>query len=422
MAGKEMFPGDGIFSDIVRIVPRKSARVSSWDRTGGNRDALRFKPGEMKTIAELKGPGVIRHIYITTIERDPLQYRKVVIRMFWDGEDTPSVEVPFGDLFGAGFCLPQTFQSFMVALNPGALDSRSYGFNLYFPMPFAKSARIEVENQSEAQFGGFWYHVDYEQLGSVPEDAGRFHAQWRRENPCQAIPREASAAVNLTGDDNYVILEAEGQGNYAGFFLNVDNICGGWYGEGDDMIFVDGEKFPPSYHGTGTEEIFGGGAGPNYAYFGPYTGFHFVSNRDWSGKQSMYRFHVHDPVRFQKSLRVTVEHGHANDLGNDYSSTAFWYQIEPHAEFPKLLGVGERLPRFPEAFWPGYELWMRGLKLISQREWRRDFDDDELRAAVSLRNARQALKAFAEERWGDWQAAAAGILAVLERKYRSASR
>jgi len=113
------------------------------------------------------------------------------------------------------------------------------------------------------------------------------------------------------------------------------------------MIFIDGEKWPPSFHGTGTEEIFGGGACPNVEYSGPYTGFHLISHSDWSGKNSMYRFFVSDPVRFEKSIRVTIEHGHANNLANDYSSVAYWYQTEPHKEFTPLLSAEERVPLLP---------------------------------------------------------------------------
>jgi hypothetical protein len=129
--------------------------------------------------------------------------------------------------------------------------------------------------------------------------------------------------------------------------LGVDNVAGSWWGEGDDMIFIDGETWPPSFHGTGTEEIFGGGACPSVEYSGPYTGFHLVENRDgeqWYGKNAMYRFFVHDPIRFQKSIRVTIEHGHANDMANDYSSVAYWYQKEPHAPFPPLPSSAERRP------------------------------------------------------------------------------
>ena len=159
--------------------------------------------------------------------------------------------------------------------------------------------------------------------------------------------------ANLDGAENYVIVEAEGRGHLAGILLNVDNVAGDWYGEGDDMIFIDGEKWPPSMHGTGTEEVFGGGACPDAEYAGPYTGFHLVENRDgkkFFGKNSMYRWYVHDPVRFQRSIKATIEHGHANNFENDYSSVAYWYQQEPHAEFPQLPTPAERIPLFPPEF------------------------------------------------------------------------
>jgi len=193
-----------------------------------------------------------------------------------------------------------------------------------------------------------WYHIEYEKLDKLDDNLGRFHAQWRRENLTEAIGEHLNQtihpAVNPDGKENYVILEAEGQGNFVGYFLNVDNVQGGWYGEGDDMIFIDGEEWPPSFHGTGSEEIFGGGACPNVPYTGPYTGFHLVGNPGFQGKQSMYRFFVNDPVRFTKSIEVSIEHGTGNNLANDYSSTAFWYQTEPHAPFPELPPAAERRP------------------------------------------------------------------------------
>jgi hypothetical protein len=117
------------------------------------------------------------------------------------------------------------------------------------------------------------------------------------------------------------------------------------------MVFIDAERWPPSIHGTGTEEIFGGGACPNREYSGPYSGFHLISRPDWSGKNGMYRFFVTDPVRFRKSIRVTIEHGHNNDLANDYSSVAYWYQAEPHKPFPQLAPVQARIPLMPGTYW-----------------------------------------------------------------------
>ena len=151
--------------------------------------------------------------------------------------------------------------------------------------------------------------------------------------------------LNETGQDNYVILDAEGKGHVVGLYLTCHNLAGGWWGEGDDMVFIDGEPWPPSYHGTGTEEVFGGGACPNQEYAGPYTGFLSIQEQGkatWRGQNSMYRWFVHDPVRFQRSLRWTIEHGHANNFENDYSSVAYWYQTEPHKTFPVL--PADRLP------------------------------------------------------------------------------
>jgi hypothetical protein len=192
----------------------------------------------------------------------------------------------------------------------------------------------------------------------VDERQGRFHAQFRRENPCDGISDEGMTndefqlrGENLSGDGNYVILEAEGEGHYVGCNLNIQNLREtgmnnfNWYGEGDDMIFVDGEPFPPSLHGTGTEDYFNTAWCPTQEQHAPYHGLTMAGGPNWWGKVSMYRFHIEDPVRFRRSIRVTIEHGHANHRSDDYSSTAYWYQAEPHAAFPPLLPVEERLPR-----------------------------------------------------------------------------
>lgn len=340
---------DLFFSDMVTLRDTASARVSSFDRSGNNIDFRNIPPGETLELANLDGAGCIRHLYFTI--GGPEHYpRELVLRMYWDGEATPSVETPFGDFFGVGQERARFFRSLLVTVNPGAngIDG-TVGFNSYFPMPFAKGARLTLTNEGAETVGAVWYHVDYEKLPRLDKHAGRFHAQWHRENPTEAVGEHKNMtihdAVNTDGRENYVILDAQGRGNLAGYFLNVDNIAGGWYGEGDDMIFIDGEPWPPSFYGTGTEEIFGGGACPDVEYAGPYTGFHLAGNRDFSGKTSMYRFFVTDPIRFQRSIRVTIEHGHADNFSNDYSSTVFWYQAEPHAPFPALLPVADRIPR-----------------------------------------------------------------------------
>ncbi len=342
------------FVERMRLRDARTARVSSWNRTGGNGDRITVKPGQTAVLADVAGAGCIRHIYCTYIieKREERRhfFRDVILRMYWDDEETPSVESPIGDFFGVSNATPRSIQSMDLAVYQGGLGAAtSVGLNCYFPMAFSKRARVTVTYDTEAPMpgAGIWYHIDYEHYATPPswmQEVGRFHAQFRRRR----LEKDTqSNGLNKTGAANYVILEARGRGHLAGYVLGVDNVVGDWWGEGDDMIFIDGETWPPSYHGTGTEEIFGGGAGPSIEYSGPYAGFHLVENRDgeqWYGKSAMYRLFGPDPVRFQKSIRLTIEHGHANDMANDYSSVAYWYQQEPHAPFPPLPSSKERRP------------------------------------------------------------------------------
>jgi hypothetical protein len=359
--------------DIARITAARSRRESSWDRTGGNDDCIRIDPGKTTVLADITGAGCINHIYFTIIDPHAWDYREAVLRMYWDNEETPSVEVPFGDFFCVGHCMVRQFSSMLVAVNPGVNPLANTGLNCYFPMPFATGARIELANESGRIFGGglgrVWYHIDYETYAKPPNaDLGRFHAQWRRENPTEPATapvnpeRGAFPAVNTTGEHNYVMLEAQGVGQIAGLFLEVDNIHGGWWGEGDDMVFIDGDSWSPSIHGTGTEEVFGGGACPNTEYAGVYSGFLLIENKDgedFKGKNAMYRWYAPDPIRFTQSVRMTIEHGHANDLRNDYSSVVYWYQHEPHAAFPELAPATSRRPRLPRAHTEALEAFGR---------------------------------------------------------------
>jgi len=331
-----------------RLRNARTGRVSSWDRTGDNRDFISFRPGETKELLSLDGPGALTHLYMTPAA-SPAVLRAAVLRIFWDGESSPSVEAPLGDFFCAGECSPRLFASHYVVVNHG---SGTIAYNSYFPMPFCKRARVTLENGGQERIEMFWYHIEYERYDQpLPSDTACFHAQWRREKPTrvrkdgpEAVPTNKVnqtiwSATNRTGAENYVILEAQGTGHLVGLYLTCHNLAGGWWGEGDDMIFIDGEGWPPSYHGTGTEEIFGGGACPNREYAGPYTGFVAIQEQGattWRGQNSMYRWFVHDPIRFQKSIRWTLEHGHANNFENDYSSVAYWYQTEPHQPFPPV--------------------------------------------------------------------------------------
>lgn len=370
----EMFPqpsrragltSAGFLSDTFLLRDFRSKRASSWNRTGKNQDFLAIPAGETRPLLLADGAGCIRHFYWAYIEGEEAKrhnlFRGVILRAFWDGAEAPSIEVPLGDLFGVSNGQVRPIKSLAFTTNPGhAMSDRSWGFNCYLPMPFARGARIELENQTD-QTARVWFHIDYqlyEDSSAIPADAGRLHAQWNRANPTEGVPFPKGPdprnltnrwqLENLSGKDNYEILDVEGDGQLAGYFLTVVNIQGDpwtWWGEGDDMVFIDGEGFPPSIHGTGSEEIFGGGACPAIEYTGPYTGFHRVENlggEQWLGTNGMYRFYLTDPLRFRKSIRVTIEHGHGNNKSNDYSSVAFWYQRGVNASLPPLAPLAER--------------------------------------------------------------------------------
>jgi hypothetical protein len=348
LAAAEQPAPDPFAGAVFRLKSARTGRVSSWDRTGDNRDCIAFKASETKGLLLLDGPGALTHLYMTPAA-PPTFLRTAVLRIYWDDEASPSVEVPFGDFFCNGECSIRLFASYFIVVNHG---SGTVAYNAYFPMPFRTRARVTLTNGGTDAVPMFWYHIEYELYDrALPPDAAYFHAQWRRENPTkirsegpEAVPAQALNKTiwekpNLSGAENYVILDAEGAGQVVGLFLTCRNLAGGWWGEGDDMIFIDGESWPPSYHGTGTEEIFGGGACPNREYTGPYTGFITIQEQGaatWRGQNSMYRWYVHDPIRFRKSIRWTIEHGHANNFENDYSSVAYWYQTEPHKAFPPL--------------------------------------------------------------------------------------
>jgi hypothetical protein len=234
--------------------------------------------------------------------------------------------------------------------------SNGRGFNCFFSIPFADGAKIEITNECEGPCNIYFY-IDYEEYDELEEGLGRFHAQWRRENPTQGWGEgldereEIWPTPNLDGAGNYIILEAEGKGHYVGCHVEVDCFERppiDWYGEGDDMIFIDGEPWPPRLHGSGTEDYFNMAYCPKEEYCAPYHGLTVYSGTEewpWKGKNSLYRFHIEDPIYFEKSIKVTIEHGHANNLSVDYSSTSYWYQTEPHKPFPPMLLVEKRLPR-----------------------------------------------------------------------------
>ncbi len=326
---------DGLFA----IRPARSRRVSSYDRQGGNTDCLRIGAGETAVLADIAGAGVIRHIWITMASEDPMIRRNAVLRMYWDDEEQPSVESPIGDFFGQGWGEAYNFISLPLAAAP--VGGRA--LNCYFPMPFGRRALITVENQSDKPIRSFYYYVDYQEYPSIPEEWGRFHAWWNREltDPHPQGENEwgtlGPVPLNPSDEGNYLLLEAEGTGHVVGINYYVDCPSPIWYGEGDDMWLIDGEPWPGSLHGTGTEDFFNSSWCPKEIYLHPYFGYARVNqNIGWLGRTHSYRFFIEDPVCFQKSVRASIEHGHANVLTLDLCSVAYWYQIEPHKPFRPL--------------------------------------------------------------------------------------
>ncbi len=293
-------------------------------------------PGKTQTLAEITGPGAVQHIWLTPTGT----WRFSILRMYWDDESQPSVEVPLGDFFGMGWNEYAPLNSLAVCVNPGS------AFNSYWVMPFRKKCKITIENINTEKVTIF-YQVDYT-LTDVPEDAAYFHAQFKRTNPVKY-------------KDVYTIVDnISGRGHYVGTYMAWGVHNNGWWGEGEIKFYMDGDKEFPTINGTGTEDYFCGSydfdtkkkisegvSVTNYTEFStPYSGLHQVIRGDGHYKVmqrfGMYRWHISDPIRFEQDLKVTIQ-----DLGwrydgrylpqqSDISSVAFWYQTEPHHPFPKL--------------------------------------------------------------------------------------
>jgi hypothetical protein len=310
-------------SRLPYLKQSKLIQVSSHDTTGGNNDFIAIQNGATATIANIPGPGVIVNFWVTIASSDEFFLRRIVVRMYWDGEKSPSVEVPIGDFFGTGL----RYKHYVTPY----IGMSSGGYYCYFPMPFNKSARIEVENQTGEEVASFYYHIDYQQLPEpLANDVAYFHASWHRD------PR-------TTSKQNYTVLEAEGQGHFVGMNLSTQSYDNDTqYLEGDEMVYVDGEK-EPSVYGTGTEDYFNSGWYFNKGEFAaPYHGL--ILKDDSLHRVVAYRFHVLDAIPFKKSIRFTIEHGEANAEAVDYSSTAYWYQKEPHKPFSAMPPAGLRIP------------------------------------------------------------------------------
>ena len=269
--------------------------------------------------------------------------------MYWDGETNPSVEAPVGDFFGQGW--DESYPFVALPLAAGPREGRA--MVSYFPMPFASGARIEIENDSAQKVDAFYYYVDYQEMASLPADLGRFHAFYnhathrgvagRRE---RVVACSGPQGKNTTGDRNYLIADIEGKGHYVGVNYYVDCPSPMWYGEGDDMFFIDGERWPPSLTAPGPRTTSTPPGRRTCSSSIPYFGYARVNGgTGWLGRTHVYRFHLADPVYFDRSLRFSIEHGHDNNLTLDLSSVAYWYQSEPHKPFPAFPSREARKPK-----------------------------------------------------------------------------
>lgn len=314
--------------------------------------------GSKTVLADVDGPGIIRHIWMTvtdaTSPTGPNVLRNLILECYWDGEDTPSVSSPLGDFFCCGHAQSCMVESAAMAVYPNR------GFNCFLPMPFHTHARIVLRNEHNEPIPAFFYQIDYVEAYDLPADAMTFHAQWRRQG-----------LTDLARD--YTILDGvAGRGTYVGTYLALTALESRWWGEGEVKIYLDGDRDYPTWCSTGSEDYFGGawsfaGRDPDgrmmeQTYSGTYMGFPHRS-RNLVGRSSdywdtetpvtrgFYRWHIPDPIPFQEDIRVTVQQIGVDEQGyferqDDLASVAYWYQAEPHNPFPEeVLHTSERQRR-----------------------------------------------------------------------------
>jgi len=320
-------PGGG-----AKAAPMSDDSAAAWLGKGWKvRPCITLAPDTTTTLAEIDGPGAIQHIWITTAEE---ACADCVLRMYWDGEQTPSVEAPLGDFFACGHGVRTHVASLPVAVNP------SGGFNCYWPMPFTRSARITVHSDHHEEIRGLFYQITYA-LTDVPAEAGRFHAQYRRSLTTRQCPE-------------HVLLDGvRGKGHYVGTYLAWTQMSNGWWGEGEIKFYMDGDCQHPTICGTGTEDYFGGAwCFADRTYTTPFLGYPLrAAEAGQVPRHGLYRWHVLDPIRFAEQLKVTIQAlgwwpgGKYEPLTDDIASVAYWYQCEPHAPMPELPGRRHRFAR-----------------------------------------------------------------------------
>lgn len=301
-----MLQGQDPVGDLPALRDFESHRITSADPRGGNEDYRFLEPGNTLVLADIIGPGRIVHFRDNITSREPHHLQFHVLRIYWDGETEPSVEVPVGDFFGVGFGFTEKFASALICIDqqPGKpTDPAAFGAarNCYFPMPFARSARITLTNEGH-QRSQHWFEVNYQTYATVPANQAYFHAQYRQGTPPPVGP--------------YLILEAKGRGHLVGCVLSVKNNDGGWWGEGDEIVFVDGQ---PVMHGTGSEDYFCESYGLRAGCF-PYFGVPLLVEP----YVTAYRWHVPDPVTFHQSIRFLIEQGNG---APPFRSGNYYYSV-----------------------------------------------------------------------------------------------
>lgn len=331
-------------------------RATSKQSTGGNADYRTLTPGETLTLLDADGPGMVSHMWFTINDPEPYHLKRIVLRIYWDGEATPSVETPIGDFFGLGTGDYYSWQSEMLSVG------NTKALNCYFPMPYRKHARITIANEGKQTLSNLYYNIDYRSdAHPLPARTLYFHAQYRQAQPNHGWTGEWYAnddplvvyKRNLDGKDNYVWLEAQGDGQYVGVTMSVLQNQDGWWGEGNDMFFIDGAPMA-AVAGTGSEDYFLGAwdfGGFPFSYQS--YGAPVVGKEEAGSRSSVYRFHFDSPIPFSKSIKATIEHGHANHRSDNYYSVAYWYQTEPHMAFPPLPPVDQRIPALQLVGGPG---------------------------------------------------------------------
>ena len=349
---------------LTKLGDYESRRTSSYDRTGANGDYRHLKAGETMELYNESGPAEIRHVWITMATGEAYHLKKVVLRMYWDGEAEPSVEAPIGDFFGLGLGTYTVFHSALLVVAPDK------ALNAYFPMPFVRSGRITVANEGTQEITDFYWNIDWVKLPALAPDTAYFHAQYRQATPNQgwykgnfygndfSEARRDPRWLNVSGAGNYVFLETRGDGHFVGVTLSVfQNQWGGW-NEGDEMIWIDDEA-APRIHGTGGEDYFNGAWGFSSLYSFPFVGLTEFHQWEPGSRFSHYRFHLEAPLRFHKSIKVTIEDGHANLRSDNFYSVAYWYQKEGHGKFPPLPAAELRIPKFVNTGGPGQDPKMK---------------------------------------------------------------